>query len=488
MTVPLPKTLKPVFQRAGLNRLWTLKSDGGLKDTVTHIALGRGLYAPNAEMAGLQNEFMRVPVLDTYPVNSTQYAFYAEATYNGSAVNEPVGEIAFLLSDGTPLAIYSSSMPEAYMTNAVMFRLTYSLVIDAVPADSLTFTNTEIYFNLGVQRSIEDLTGGYAGLAADALGLRQRDIAHDEEIVSAKSRLTQAEQKLSQASIKLPAISERVNELADEVSRKSPLNHDHEMLMTTEERQKLSDIAEHANNYAHPETHPPAIIAQDESNRFVTDVEKTAWSNKADGNHEHSGYAMAIEQQEESLVSVSALLMADSLLARSKAIATKAAIAQAESAIATNGGKITQLQQRSHQHKELATLELISNDPNSGTLMYRNQLVNPPTPPEIEMITPPSGFAIAMTSAPPEETPEGGVVYSDINTLRYSVNVPSISLIPSEITYHWIVTPTDLASPDRVHSVGGGVSFDEIGNQHKKLYCWAQNALGDKSKIITVRG
>ena len=196
MTVPLPKTLKPVFQRDGLNRLWTLKSDGGLKDTVTHIALGRGLYTPNSEMTGLQDEFMRVPVLDTYPVTPTQYAFYAEAIYNGSAVNEPVGEIAFLLSDGTPLAIYSSAMPEAYMTNAVMFRLTYSLVIDAVPVDSLTFTNTEVYFNLGMQRSIDDLTGGYAGLATDALTKALADIHRDERLTAQDARIAADERNL----------------------------------------------------------------------------------------------------------------------------------------------------------------------------------------------------------------------------------------------------------------------------------------------------
>ncbi|WP_316632350.1 hypothetical protein [uncultured Flavobacterium sp.] len=34
------------------------------------------------------------------------------------------------------------------------------------------------------------------------------------------------------------------------------------------------------SNYTHPSNHPPAIIIQDSSNRFVTDAEKTNWNNK----------------------------------------------------------------------------------------------------------------------------------------------------------------------------------------------------------------
>ena len=36
---------------------------------------------------------------------------------------------------------------------------------------------------------------------------------------------------------------------------------------------------------AHPANHAPAIITQDADNRFVTDIEKAAWSGKAAGTH-----------------------------------------------------------------------------------------------------------------------------------------------------------------------------------------------------------
>lgn len=44
---------------------------------------------------------------------------------------------------------------------------------------------------------------------------------------------------------------------------------------TTAEKTKLAGIAAGANNYTHPATHPPAIIAQDANNRFMTDTERT---------------------------------------------------------------------------------------------------------------------------------------------------------------------------------------------------------------------
>ena len=40
---------------------------------------------------------------------------------------------------------------------------------------------------------------------------------------------------------------------------------------------------------AHPANHPPSIITQDAGNRFVTDVEKTAWNGKAASDHTHGG-------------------------------------------------------------------------------------------------------------------------------------------------------------------------------------------------------
>lgn len=51
-------------------------------------------------------------------------------------------------------------------------------------------------------------------------------------------------------------------------------------LMSNTDKSKLDGIATGANNYIHPASHPPSIITQDTSNRFVTDAEKVSWNAK----------------------------------------------------------------------------------------------------------------------------------------------------------------------------------------------------------------
>jgi len=43
-------------------------------------------------------------------------------------------------------------------------------------------------------------------------------------------------------------------------------------------KSKLDGIASGANNYTHPVTHPPSIIAEDSNNRFVTDAQIAQWN------------------------------------------------------------------------------------------------------------------------------------------------------------------------------------------------------------------
>lgn len=50
---------------------------------------------------------------------------------------------------------------------------------------------------------------------------------------------------------------------------------------------KLAGIESGANNYTHPATHAPSIIAQDANNRFVTDSNIASWNAKANGTHTH---------------------------------------------------------------------------------------------------------------------------------------------------------------------------------------------------------
>ena len=47
---------------------------------------------------------------------------------------------------------------------------------------------------------------------------------------------------------------------------------------TTAEKTKLAGIAENANNYTHPASHPATMITEDSTHRFVTDAEKAQWN------------------------------------------------------------------------------------------------------------------------------------------------------------------------------------------------------------------
>lgn len=52
--------------------------------------------------------------------------------------------------------------------------------------------------------------------------------------------------------------------------------------MSAADKTKLDGVASGATNYTHPANHPPSIITQDASNRFVTDTEKATWNAKGD--------------------------------------------------------------------------------------------------------------------------------------------------------------------------------------------------------------
>jgi hypothetical protein len=47
-----------------------------------------------------------------------------------------------------------------------------------------------------------------------------------------------------------------------------------EGLISAADKAKLDSIEEYANNYTHPDSHPPSIITQDAQNRFMTDEER----------------------------------------------------------------------------------------------------------------------------------------------------------------------------------------------------------------------
>lgn len=79
----------------------------------------------------------------------------------------------------------------------------------------------------------------------------------------------------------LKATYDPTNKAADAFAMANMVEGTTNKIFTATERTKLSGIATGANNYTHPANHPPSIITQDSSNRFVTDAEKSTWNGKA---------------------------------------------------------------------------------------------------------------------------------------------------------------------------------------------------------------
>lgn len=71
----------------------------------------------------------------------------------------------------------------------------------------------------------------------------------------------------------------QVGNKVDKIAGKGLSTNDY----TTTEKNKLSGIANNANNYTHPANHPASIITQDANNRFFTDTERTKLSGIATG-------------------------------------------------------------------------------------------------------------------------------------------------------------------------------------------------------------
>ena len=105
-----------------------------------------------------------------------------------------------------------------------------------------------------VTGKIDELIGGASG-TYDTLKEIENYIREHEDVADAMNA----------------AISNKV----DKVDGKGLSTNDY----TTKEKEKLGNIAENANDYVHPDTHPATMIDQDSGHRFCSDEEKEKWSN-----------------------------------------------------------------------------------------------------------------------------------------------------------------------------------------------------------------
>ena len=173
----------------------------------------------------------------------------------------------------------------AYMASAVT-----GTVLDALSVSSpLVKTDTNIVLNLNPAHF--SVTGGQLNY----IGTVGMTSVNWTDIVSRPTLLSQFTNNLGNyggfalqssisninntSDIAKPVSTLQIAEFAtkvDVISGKGLSTNDY----TSVEKSKLSGIATSANNYSHPSTHAPSVIAQDASNRFVTDTEKGTWNGK----------------------------------------------------------------------------------------------------------------------------------------------------------------------------------------------------------------
>ena len=150
--------------------------------------------------------------------------------------------------------------------------------IDALDSDSVTkplsAKQGKVLNTNKVDKVIGAVSGNFASLDTNGNLLDSDYKASDfVEVVNIANNLTETD-----AGKVLDARQGKVlNEAkVDKVTGKQLSTEDY----TTTEKNKLSGIAENANNYTHPANHQPSIITQDTDNRFVTDAEKSTWNAK----------------------------------------------------------------------------------------------------------------------------------------------------------------------------------------------------------------
>ena len=106
--------ITPILTNAGVNALYNADNDG-LQAVISHIAVGTGIYNPNATRTALQAETQRVAISQSEKIDD--YTRKLEALLDGPQAYD-IREVGVFLEDGTVLAVWSSLTQTAGFKNA----------------------------------------------------------------------------------------------------------------------------------------------------------------------------------------------------------------------------------------------------------------------------------------------------------------------------------------------------------------------------------
>ena len=150
--------LIPIITTRGLAAVFNAENTG-FAAKITHIALGDNGRTPSKGELGLTNERMRIPIADGERIDDHQ--IHVTALADGST-EFWVREIGFMLEDGTMLAVWSDKdNPLAYKSTSVPLLLAFDLVLEALPAQSVTVVSTGADLSLAAyaDKFISNATG-----------------------------------------------------------------------------------------------------------------------------------------------------------------------------------------------------------------------------------------------------------------------------------------------------------------------------------------
>lgn len=159
--------LIPIITTKGLAAVFNAENTG-YAAKITHIALGDNGRTPSKGELGLTNERMRIPIADGERVDDHQIHVTALADGNTEFW---VREIGFMLEDGTMLAVWSDKdSPLAYKSTSVSLMLAFDLVLEALPAESVTVIGT------GANLSLAAWGEQFAAIASASVGNMARHV------------------------------------------------------------------------------------------------------------------------------------------------------------------------------------------------------------------------------------------------------------------------------------------------------------------------
>lgn len=130
--------LIPVITTRGLASVFNAENNG-IAAKITHIALGSNGRTPSRNELSLVSEQMRIPIADGERISDHQ--IHVTALADGTR-EFWVREIGFILDNGSMLAVWADNNPLAYKSAEVPLLLAFDLVLEALPAQSVTVEGT----------------------------------------------------------------------------------------------------------------------------------------------------------------------------------------------------------------------------------------------------------------------------------------------------------------------------------------------------------